>query len=511
MDILTQFAGKVKGVLSTFDRMIIKGHSLQLSNLKQFGYFLAHNNILMKDFGDYALSVSESLSRHIENLAASENRPYKYLNSPSISKEETALELLKQYPLDADKGLIAVLSAVELCSTISVKANDGIIAPCYQTRKCKYYYLYAIDKDFGFMHIKIQTWFPFGIQIYINGREYLSRLLNKENIKYARYDNCFTDIADLDRAQELADKINSIDLSNRFDALADRINNFLPVIKETFNYGYYWCMAECEYATDIMFDSRESLERIYLPLVEKAFFSFKCNDIMAFMGRKMHNAFRGEIVSDLRKRTNGFRIKHRMKKNHIKMYDKASVLRIETTINDPKEFKVYKQVHSREFGFIKRWIPMGKSISNLYRYAEISKAVNYRYIRALNDINPVENPAHLIHSLSSRISVNNRIYSGFNLLAKSTSDIFELIADGKFLITGFTNKNIIPLYAPVSLVSVKTKAKITRLLAKLRAHGLIRKTPKALKYYITPNGRKIISAFLYFKNKEFPFLMSSPK
>jgi len=406
--------------------------------------------------------------------------------------------------------LIAALSSVELCQTISVKWEDGILIPCYQKRKCKYYYLYAVDKDFGFMYIKIQTWFPFMFQIYINGREYLSRLLDKEKIAYTRYDNCFTHIADIDKAQELADKINSVDLSNRFDAMAERINNFLPVIKETFGCGYYWCISECEFATDIMFDSRESLEGVYPSLVEKAFFSFKCNDIMAFMGRKMHYAFSGEVVSDLRKRTQGFRIKHRMKKNQVKMYDKASVLRIETTINDPKEFKVYKQVHSKEFGLIKRWVPMGKSIANLYRYAEISKAVNCRYIRALDDILHTESPTKLIHALSAKVFVINRTYSGFNLLAKSTSDLFELIANGKFIINGLTNKDIVPLFlsdtAPCSLS--KIKAKVTRLLAKLRAHGILKKTAKTLKYYITSTGRKIISAFLCFKNRDLPVLMS---
>lgn len=39
-------------------------------------------------------------------------------------------------------------------------------------RKYKYYYLYYLDKTFGFMHIKIQSWFPFMVQIYINGLIY---------------------------------------------------------------------------------------------------------------------------------------------------------------------------------------------------------------------------------------------------------------------------------------------------------------------------------------------------
>src|SRR5699024_1584999 len=114
------------------------------------------------------------------------------------------------------------------------------------------------------------------------------------------------------------------------------INNFLPVIEETFSHGYYWCLAECEYSTDIIHDSRQSIDEYFKDLVEKAFYTFKCNDVMSFFGRKLKETgfqFEGEITSDLRKRNQGFRLKHKMKSNQIKMYDKGFSIRIETTIN----------------------------------------------------------------------------------------------------------------------------------------------------------------------------------
>ena len=51
------------------------------------------------------------------------------------------------------------------------------------------------------------------------------------------------------------------------------------------------------------------------------------------------------MVSDLSslvcRRVGGSRIKHRVKQNWLKMYDKAGlVLRIETVINNPNEFRV---------------------------------------------------------------------------------------------------------------------------------------------------------------------------
>ena len=47
--------------------------------------------------------------------------------------------------------------------------------------KCKHYYFYYNDEEFGWMFLKIQTWFPYNVQIYINGREYLSKIFDKIN------------------------------------------------------------------------------------------------------------------------------------------------------------------------------------------------------------------------------------------------------------------------------------------------------------------------------------------
>lgn len=502
MNILNQYSEKIKGKLNTFDRIIIKGYIRQLCNVQQFKTFLSINNILWKDFPSYAQNVTKNLCEHIESIATEQNRPYTYLASPTTSKEQTALDMLKKSPTDS--GLIGIIGTVETCNTMSVKNNNKILQLTWQKRKCKYYYLYFLDEEFGFMHVKIQTWFPFMVQIYINGREYLSKKLDKENIKYSRYDNCFTDIENIQRAQELADKIDSKNLSSSFDGIIQKINIYLPTIEQAMGHAYFWCVSECEYATDIMFKSRKDLEEIYPSLVEHAFFSFKCEDIMTFLGRKMHPAFQGELGSDYRKRKEGIRIKHKMKSNSIKMYDKYSVLRIETTINDPHEFKILKNVTTKEGYEVKRWVPMGKSIANLYRYKEVSEASNIRYIEALGNAIDKSRPLKEIEQVSSKIIVKGRSYTAFNILDKETTKLFKILSNGGYMINGFRNADIkYALYSDSKDVeSVRVRNRVTRLLGKLRAHKLIKKVPNELKYYVTEKGRKIISQTLYFKNNE---------
>ena len=372
--------------------------------------------------------------------------------------------------------------------------------------KCKHYYFYYNDEEFGLMYLKIQTWFPYNVQIYINGREYLSKLLDKNNIKYEMYNNSFSYIEDFDKAQELANGILNKKISDSFDGLIEKINIHLPKIENIFSHSYYWCIDQCEFATDINFKSRDDLSLFYKTLVETTYFTFSSEDIYSFFGRnisRIHKFSKGEIVSDLRGRYQGYRIKFKINNNQIKMYDKGNNLRIEVTINNPKDFKVLKTKENDETGEIietKEWVPMGKSIANLYRYAEISKNIINRYIEALPNINTDEVPLKEIKKISQRTEINDRVYSGINILNEENLRIFSEISKGEYLINGFTNKairkNIFENSEDKKIIN-----KTTRLLAKLKAHGLIKKVANKNKYYLTTSGRKIINSILIYTKK----------
>jgi len=185
------------------------------------------------------------------------------------------------------------------------------------------------------MHVKLQIWFPFLIQVYVNGREMMKHIFDENGISYQMYDNSFFEISDIAKAQELADKFDSKSLCRQLDLFAHKVNPYLDTIEKTFHQGCHWCVDQCEHAADVMLQNREVPPDIYP-------------------------------------------IKFKMKSNSIKVYDKFSCLRVEVTINDPKEFKVYKDVHHKDGTTSRRRVPMRKSISNLYQYAEISKAANRR-------------------------------------------------------------------------------------------------------------------------------------
>ena len=132
--ILEQYQDKINGTFSFFDRMIIKGHILQFFSPSGKKYFLSEKSILLKDFSSYANQVTKDLVRHVENFTDSLNRPLIYLSSAKTSKEQTALSVLKDNPVE--EGLICTLSVVEYCQTLQpVKKSDGLLALSTVNRK----------------------------------------------------------------------------------------------------------------------------------------------------------------------------------------------------------------------------------------------------------------------------------------------------------------------------------------------------------------------------------------
>ncbi len=189
------------------------------------------------------------------------------------------------------------------------------------------------------------------------------------------------------------------------------------------------------------------------------------------------------------------------------MYDKGNNLRIEVTINNPKEFKVLKEkekvIDHQKIETVNEWAPMGKRICNLYRYVEIIKNITNRFVDALPEID-IKNkvPISDIKKISSSITVKEKKYSGFNILNGETLKLFGIISNGKYLINGYTNKDIRIEYYSEDKITNRDINKMTRTLKKLRAHGIIKKVPRKSKYYMTDKGKTITNSILVYTRKE---------
>jgi len=228
-----------------------------------------------------------------------------------------------------------------------------------------------------------------------------------------------------------------------------------------------------------MFRDRKSLEDLLPDLHLHAELHFSTEDVMCFLGRKYHGNFKGEVVTSRKRRPEGVRVKHRMKRNSIKFYDKWSVLRVETTINNPREFKVLRSKETPE-GRKRRWLPMGKGVWNLWRYAEVSQQANRRYLEALAQVDMKSKFVQELDELCRSKVVNGKRFARFHPVASSDAEIFQAVMAGDHLINGFRNRDLAMRLHPGLLdeppeVRKRFGARVSRLIAKLRGHGLASK------------------------------------
>jgi hypothetical protein len=165
--------------------------------------------------------------------------------------------------------------------------------------------------------------------------------------------------------------------------LARRLNPILPAIRAANYGGYYWVLDQAEIATDVMFDTRSKLLELWPDLVRHAALNMSSEDVLGFLGRKLHSSLAAEVVTDTKRRPNGWRVRHRMAGNWVKVYDKASVLRVETVINNPREFRVLRVFTDEAGRRERRWCPMRKGVCDLWRTFQVGIGANQRYLAAL--------------------------------------------------------------------------------------------------------------------------------
>jgi len=502
------------GSLTTFDRMIFKGHLTMLYPKGAFARFLNRQGVLLKEFKPYVEGVSKRMKQHAEELAQSAGRPFRYLGTAMTARNgQSKEELAKQIAAEDHirEGLICVFSTLESCSTFTVRGNRQTqrLEVVRRNSKCLYFYFYYLDAELGFMHIRLQSWFPFQIQVYVNGRECLSRYLDRQGITYERYENSFTRIDDLATAQAFCDQFTHFEWPGVLNALAERVNPILEVIQAAGFRGYYWVADQCEIATDLMFEERASLEAILPDLFEHAILKTACQDTLRFLGRKLHGNFKGQVTTSLKKRPEGWRAKHSMKRNSLKLYDKGSVLRVETTINNPSEFKI---CHQTEDGKL-RWAPMRKGVSNLYRYAEVGLQANQRYLEHLAQAKLKSKAIPHLDSLCRSHSQHGKRCARFNPLQNADRQLFAALLSGEFAINGFRNRDLcVRLYSHPATSDQQAKqrcSRVSRLIAKLRGHGLIAKVKDARLYRITKLGSQVLFAVLSFYQSDFPSAFQS--
>src|SRR5882672_1409757 len=474
----------VIGVLHGWDRLRLQGTLRSLYYQPVMEEYLWQAGVLWKDFKRFATDLTGRVRQAAEKLAGRHQRPLIYLPSSRTRKEEVARQIQQRDKVG--KGLIAVLSCVEPCRTWFLRGNRVTrkLEIKLQWGKCMHLYFYWMHEELGFLHLRLQTWFPFLIQVCLNGREWLGRQMDRARMSYRREQNCYPWVRDIGRAQALMDQQHQSEWCKLLGPLVKRCHPLHAEINAPIEQEYYWTAAETEYATDVMFRDREALKRIYPSLVHHAVMSFGAEQVFRFWGRPGRVGVSDEVMTDRRRGSDGVRVKHWVNKNSLKFYNKGAFCGWKQRLTNPESFAAFV---------------LRRSVADFYLRAQVSRAATERHLTALASVHVQTPLKEQAATVCRPVRHKGQRYRALNPLGDSDAQMMTIVNRGEFSLNGFRNRDIRAHLYPASEDGRKERqqmAAVGRRLRLLRAHGLIAKVSKTHRYVVTEKGHNVLTALL---------------
>jgi hypothetical protein len=501
--LVARFGKAVKGVLTGFDRIVFKGTILPLAYEEGAMSFLRWRGVLNRDYKQWMQAQSQALitdvDRYVQEQCA---HPIVKLSTWRHDKEQLARK--RQAKTGIEAGLIGAWSCLEGCWSYRACycAEKGYPQLHRYRTQCKHLYLYFDHKDYGWMNIRLQTWFPYHIQIALNGREWLRRRLEKRGVDFLRQGNKFLHIEDYAVAQRFLNR----QLDRRWPHL---LNSFLssafPSMTQTLgpHLSYYWTLWQSEWATDLIMNTPAELTPTMASILRYAWVTGNSANVLRYLGRPLtssgtpHANSNHEVMSRVLDFHDGLRVRHWVDHNSVKAYNEQNVLRIETTINMPDMFKVYRRAQGQSHTARKKLRPLRKGVADIPLRAQVSQEVNDRLMDELSTFTDKTPISELLAPHVRRRKKDGRRVRALDISGKDR-ELLKAISDPAFTVSGMTNaalrQKLCSTNWGVGRTEKQLSARVSRHLRLLRDHGLIRKLPNRHRYHLTDRGRQLTTA-----------------
>jgi hypothetical protein len=530
---LAKFSSLIVATLECFDRVLFKGH-LPLARAAELERFVDYGlGVRRCDFINVlAPQFSNSLVEYAQRWVRKANRTFLY-RADSFRKDQWAEKIIREQRID--RGLVGILCTMETCNSFALEYGTPRPRFVSKPRRQRVLYYYFLDEQLGLIHVRLQTWAPYTLQVCVNGHDWLAQQLARLQMGFTLVHNAFTQIDEPAKAQRQADRFAKLDWNKILGRYARLVNPLLR--KELACQQPNWFVDQAEFATDLLFSSRDALSGLYQKLLQFAALTFTPKDIYGFLGRKYNRCFNGELQTETKTdRLVGTRVKHRLKRNWLKMYDKFGlVLRIETVINCPKDFAVRRTCHHRDGSTSQGYFPMRKNVASLVHYQEHARACNRRYLDALAIVDDPTPAYQKLRQLTEPKKVQGRSFAGFNPARREDVRAFAAVLDGDGIARGFRNQDIrAALFGPAlnspsstpssndsrfSKVRRKTRprqsveqrrqsAAVGRLLKRMHHRHWLAKIPRTRRWRVTDAGRHLLSLAIQHYAQTWPNLAS---
>jgi len=402
---------------------------------------------------------------------------------PGQRKDDVAAEYRQKF--ERSEGVVFIGIAQEKAQAFKgrKKEQGGRIGFDYSrdSVRVNYYYFYLQDAEFGPAFIKVCSYAPYGIKVYLNGHEWAKQQVHKEGIAFEVLDNGFLSCANPERLQAICNQLGPEQIQAFFAKWVEQLPMPLTAADRQAGYRHRLSIWQLEVSRTQVFADAHRGREFFEAVIRENLDQGRPDRVQLVFDRKIIKStpgqFRTRVIEDGVQPS----LHIEYKTSRVKQYFKENrALRTETTINDPKDFGV------------------NKDLSQLAYLQQIGRTIN----RRLLDVQRVSHNCHLSQENVERVVLPTVTSDGQRApgLRFGQTRVMALLAALTAFVPatqGFTHRTLRPVVADLMAVDAGhyTTGQLTYDLRRLRLKGIIWRVPKTHRYQLTPYGRKVALFF----------------
>jgi hypothetical protein len=465
--------------LKCLDRLYLHGYLAQLQVGGQVIQFLKHRGYPVPSPACLQ-QIGDAFRRRVASFAEANHIPV-----VTLKAADRNIEIMKPY-LDraaaTGRSQVAAIGVAQEPQRVFIarkRDTDPSRPPQFsfgkKDRRVTVYYFYLWDAGFGPAFIKMATYCPWPVKIWVNGHEWAKQQARKIGLGFTELSSGFASCEDPALLQRICDSLQPGTIEVFFQRWLHRLP--LPLGPADDQAGYWWecSMAQVEVSRTIVFTQPRYARSFFEALVTDNLDLGRPDTIEIIFGRRIINGARratqGTFKTSVITRGTEITINAFYRHSRIKQYLKdGRALRIETVINSPTDLRIGRRLH------------------NLPELQDAGRAINARLLdteragQACVLANPVfERIAHPTVDTEGRRATAMR-FGDSRVQALAGALCVTLCA-----VTGITNRSLRALMtgllgAPYGMTQASYD------LARLRRNQLITRRPHTNTYDLSPDG-----------------------
>ena len=337
--------------LECLDRLYLHGYLGQLQVGGQVIQFLNHRGYPVPSPACLQ-QIGDAFRRRVASFAAANHLPVVPLRAADRN-----IEIMKPYLAKAaatGRSQVAAIGVAQEAQRVFIaRKRDTDPSRCPQfsfdkkDRRVTVYYFYLWDASFGPAFIKVCTYCPWPVKIWVNGHEWAKQQARKAGLPFTELSNGFASCADPALLQRICDALQPGTINVFFQRWLHRLP--LPLGPADQQAGYWWecSMAQVEVSRTIVFTQPRYARAFFDALVTDNLDLGRPDTLEIIFDRQVRSSTEGEFRTNVITRGTEVTINAFYKHSRIKQYLKdGRALRVETVVNAPGDLGCQRRLHN---------------------------------------------------------------------------------------------------------------------------------------------------------------------